>query len=81
MSGVTFNLIFPKNAFWPGPENGQNYFFETGLIPIVKKQKLLSFARVSRILILTVFGRQKFIKRVSGLDSRPMEEWNSGRRN
>ena len=54
----------------PGRKMVKIIFFETGLIPIVKKQKLLSFARVSRIFILTVFGRQKFIKRFSGLDSK-----------
>ena len=40
-------------------------FFETGLIPIEKKQKLLSLAQVSRILILTVFACSKTHKEVS----------------
>ena len=39
-------------------------FFETGLIPIEKKQKLLSLAQVSRILILTVFACSKTHKEV-----------------
>ena len=49
-------------------------FFETGLIPIEKKQKLLSLAQVSRILILTVFACSKthvFRPRFEGKMSKP----------